>query len=124
MFATSAAIASILHRTNHLNERTVTNKVTREPRTFHFALAGAQSVGAANRAAAQENEMASLSFARIMYGTNEDLHAHESGNSTSRPFSGARASGSIGIPSGNSSQPFSVRKLLYFARLFLDGKAE
>jgi hypothetical protein len=67
--------------------------------------------------------MSSLSFARIMYGTNEELHTQVNANFTTR-------AGVIGIRNSdatsgeNSSGNPSVGKLLRFARLFLDGKAE
>jgi hypothetical protein len=67
--------------------------------------------------------MSSLSFARIMYGTNEDLHTHINANFTSRPVViGIR--NSVVSSSDHSSANSSVGKLLRFPRLFLDGKGE
>jgi hypothetical protein len=67
--------------------------------------------------------MSSLSFARIMYGTNEDLHANVTSNLSSRPVViGIRTSAAPS--SEHASGNPSVGKLLRFARLFLDGKAE
>jgi hypothetical protein len=67
--------------------------------------------------------MSSLSFARIMYGTNEDLHTPVNANFTSRPVViGIRTAAAAS--SDHSSANASVGKFLRFARLFLDGKAE
>jgi hypothetical protein len=67
--------------------------------------------------------MSSLSFARIMYGTNEDLHANATSNFSSRPVViGIR--NSAAVSGEHSSGNPSVSKFLRFARLFLDGKAE
>ena len=67
--------------------------------------------------------MSSLSFARIMYGSNEDLHIQGRPDLASRTVvtSGRTAVISTGESSSANS---SVGKLLRFARLFLDGKAE
>ena len=65
--------------------------------------------------------MAILSFARIMYGTNEDLHIRGAANFASRPINmGIR--GSVVTSGKHSSVNPAVDKLLRFARLFLDGK--
>jgi hypothetical protein len=67
--------------------------------------------------------MSSLSFARIMYGSTEDLHSHVATNLSSRPaVIGMRSA--AGSPGEASPANPSVGKLLRFARLFLDGKAE
>jgi hypothetical protein len=67
--------------------------------------------------------MSSLSFARIMYGTNEDLHATTASNFSSRPVViGIR--NAAAVSGEHASVNPSVGKLLRFARLFLDGKAE
>jgi hypothetical protein len=66
--------------------------------------------------------MSSLSFARIMYGTNEDLHVQGNVDSASRTVAtSVRSAVSTGE---SSSANFSVAKLLGFARLFLDGKGQ
>jgi hypothetical protein len=97
--------------------------VIRAARGFHFAQLGAESTDAANRSAAQEMDMAILSFARIMYGTNEDLHIRGAGNFASRPVNmGMRDS--VGTSGGHSSGNPAVDKLLRFARLLLDGKGQ
>jgi hypothetical protein len=67
--------------------------------------------------------MSSLSFARIMYGTNEDLHTHITSNFSSRPLVTGVRNSVVGSSEPSSVNP-SVGKLLRFARLFLDGKAE
>jgi hypothetical protein len=67
--------------------------------------------------------MSSLSFARIMYGTNEDLHIQGSTDFASRTV--VTSFRSTVVSTGESSAAnSSVGKLLRFARLFLDGKAE
>jgi hypothetical protein len=67
--------------------------------------------------------MSSLSFARIMYGTNEDLHIQGSPDFASRTI--VSSFRSTVVSTGESSAAnSSVGKLLRFARLFLDGKAE
>jgi len=67
--------------------------------------------------------MSSLSFARIMYGSNEDLHIQSSPDFASRAVATNFRSTVVGTgePSAANS---SVGKLLRFARLFLDGKPE
>ncbi len=67
--------------------------------------------------------MSSLSFARIMYGTNEDLHIQGGPDFASRTI--ATSFRSTAVSTGESSAASSsVGKLLRFARLFLDGKPE
>lgn len=67
--------------------------------------------------------MSSLSFARIMYGSNEDLHIQGSPDFASRTITSSVRSVVIGTGESSSANS-SVGKLLRFARLFLDGKAE
>jgi hypothetical protein len=65
--------------------------------------------------------MSSLSFARIMYGTTEDLHTHVTSNFSSRPVATGMRNSLASSSEPSSANP-SVGKLLRFARLFLDGK--
>jgi hypothetical protein len=67
--------------------------------------------------------MSSLSFARIMYGTNEDLHLQDGPDFAARTIVSSFRSSVVST--GESSSAYSsVGKLLRFARLFLDGKPE
>jgi hypothetical protein len=92
-------------------------------RYFVFLQRGAESANAASPSAAQENKMSNLSFARIMYGSNEDLHIQGRPDLTSRTVG---ASGRTEVVSAGESSVAnsSVGKLLRFARLFLDGKGQ
>jgi hypothetical protein len=67
--------------------------------------------------------MSSLSFARIMYGSNEDLHIQGSPDFASRTAATSVRSVVVST-SESSSVNSSLGKLLRFARLFLDGKPE
>jgi hypothetical protein len=67
--------------------------------------------------------MSSLSFARIMYGTNEDLHMQGSSDFAARTAVSSVRSTVVSTGESSSANS-SVGKLLRFARLFLDGKPE